>query len=135
MAEHILWVSRHRPLPAQVDFLRKRLGEVKISELIGYVPTAEYVIEKAEDFGCRFILPVLPLSVIAKICELAERRGITVLYAEMREVYSGNEREAYRLLMEAPNKRTVVQHSDAWRVFEFVSIRRIKGVRLELEDL
>jgi hypothetical protein len=134
VAEHVLWVSRHRPLPAQVDFLRKRLGEVKISELIGYVPTAEYVIEKAEDFGCDYILAVLPLSVIAKICELAEKREITVLYAEMKEIYSGEEREAYRLLSEAPDKRTVVQHSDAWRVFEFVSIRRIKGVRLELED-
>ena len=132
----VLWVSRHPPLLQQIIELEKKLGGIRIVQLSGLVPNAEYVVQKAREYNASVIVPVLPLSFIARLCELAQREGYTVLYAEMEciAVYK-NVEDARKKVQEAPEKRNLASYADGTvRVFEFKGFKKIKAVKLELEE-
>jgi len=132
----ILWVSRHPPLPVQFQFLREKLGEIEIIQIVGHIPSAEYVVEEAKKRGAKYILPVLPLSFVARLVELAKQHDLTILWSEMKTIYSGNKEEAERLVAEAPDRRTAVDYANGiTRVYEFATIRKITAVRIETEEL
>lgn len=130
----VLWVSRHRPLPAQIAELERKLGPVEIVQ-VEHVPNAEHVIEVAKRVGARVIVPVLPLSFIARLVEEAGRHGYTVLMARMEAVATTRSvDEARRLLYEAPERRSIATYADGTiRVFEFVRFERIKKVEVVTE--
>lgn len=130
----VLWVSRHRPLPAQLAALRERLGEVEVVQLERPL-NAEEVVEVAQRVGARVIVPVLPLSFTAKLVEEAEKRGFTVLYARMAAVASTRSiEEVRRLLSEAPDRRTAVSYPDGTiHVVEFVRFERLLRVEVVTE--
>jgi hypothetical protein len=129
----VLWVSKHNILKGQIKFLRDRLGDVRIISLQGFIPNAEYVVEYARKIGAKYILPVLPLSFIARLCELAEESGITVLWSEMREIYRGDPSRGVEVVAENPEYRTLVRYRGGCVVYEFVSLKRVRGVKLILE--
>lgn len=132
----ILWVSRHNPLPCQWEFLRQRLGEIEIVQIVQHVPNADFVIELARQHETKYILPVLPLSFIAKLTELAQQHGIIVLWSKMKTLATTSREEAEKLVAEWPDCRTAVcNDNDQCRVFEFETIEKIKAVRLETEPL
>lgn len=130
----VLWVSRHRPLPAQIAQLREKLGEIEIIQ-IEHVPTAEYVVEYAQRVGAKVIVPVLPLSFIARLVEEARKAGYIVLFAKMNAIATTRDfDEAKRLVLEAPEKRTITTYSDGTlRVFEFERFERIVRVEVVTE--
>ena len=132
----ILWVSRHSPLIAQIKALEAKFGAIEIHQLIGTIPSAEYVIRQAQHIGARVIVPVLPLSMIAHLIELAQKEGIIVLWAEMRQIgVFSSRKEAERVKLEKPEARTIVEYSGGtFRVFEFVGFKKIKAIKLELEE-
>ena len=132
----VLWVSRHPPLLAQLIQLEQKLGGIKVIQLSGIIPSAEFVIQKAKEYGARVIVPVLPLSFIARLCELAQKEGITLLYAQMECIAVLKDmQDAQRKVQEAPERRNIATYSDGTvRVFEFKGFKRIKRVVLELED-
>lgn len=131
----VLWVSRHEPLAAEVNALKERLGSVRIITAVGIIPSAEYIIELAERYGVKVVIPVLPLSVIARLVELARTKGITVLYARMREIARTRSREeAERLVHEKPGWRTAVEYSGGlWRVWEFERFEKIIKIEMVTE--
>ena len=127
----VLWVSRHQPLESQVKTLEKKLGAIEVWQLTGIVPSAEFVVEKAIELGAKYIIPVLPLSFIARLVELSRKHGFTVLFAKMEEIYRGSREEAEKLVREAPEKRTAVEYSGGiWRVWEFKQFEKM--VRIEI---
>ncbi|MEM4563577.1 MAG: hypothetical protein QXI55_06610, partial [Thermofilum sp.] len=130
----VLWVSRHKPLPAQLRALEEKLGEIDVVQ-IEHVPTADYVIDLARRLGAKVIVPVLPLSFIARLVEEAGRHGYTVLMARMEAVATTRSvDEARRLLYEAPERRSIATYADGTiRVFEFVRFERIKKVEVVTE--
>jgi hypothetical protein len=130
----VLWVSKHNILRGQIKFLQDRLGDVRIISLQGFIPNAEYVIDYARRVGAKYILPVLPLSFIARLCELAEENGITVLWSEMKEIYRGDPSGGMKVVAENPEYRTLVRYRGGCVVYEFVSLKRVRGVKLILED-
>ncbi|MEM4562486.1 MAG: hypothetical protein QXI55_00960 [Thermofilum sp.] len=130
----VLWVSRHKPLPAQLRALEEKLGEVDIVQ-VEHVPTAEYVIDLARRLGAKVIVPVLPLSFIARLVEEAGKRGYVVLFAKMNAILTTRDfDEAKKLVLEAPEKRTITTYADGTiRVFEFERFERIVKVEVVTE--
>jgi len=125
-------------LKAQVDELKRKLGDVTIVTWESKVPNAEFVISLAKQEGARYIVPVLPLSIIAKLVDLAKKEGITVLWAEMeqqkmmfRPPVSGKDYN--------PECETVVvamNHNRlSYKIMRFKKFHKIKSVKLELESL
>ena len=134
----VLWVSRHEPLPCQKQFLEERLGKpVEFIVHAGHVPNAEYVASIAEKLGVQYVLPVLPLSFIARLVELAAQKGFTVLWSKMEPIATTASSEAAQKIVEQnPDCRTAVTYSDGTtRVYEFRTIEKIKAVKVETEPL
>ncbi|MEM4455519.1 MAG: hypothetical protein QXT28_12450 [Thermofilaceae archaeon] len=130
----VLWVSRHKPLPAQLRALREKLGEIDVVQ-IEHVPHADYVIDLARRLGAKVIVPVLPLSIIARLVEEAGKRGYVVLLAKMNAILTTRDfDEAKKLVLEAPEKRTITTYADGTiRVFEFERFERIVKVEVVTE--
>jgi len=131
----VLWVSRHPPLKAQVSVLRQRLGRVRIIQVVGVVPNADYVIGLARKYGAKYVVPVLPLSFIAKLVEEARKQGITVLYARMEVIGQYRDvEEAKQVVNEYREARTMTTYADGTtKVHEFVRFEKVKAVKLETE--
>ncbi|MEM1690733.1 MAG: hypothetical protein QXG48_06165 [Thermofilaceae archaeon] len=130
----VLWVSRHKPLPAQLRALEEKLGEIDVVQL-EHVPNSDYVIDLARRLGAKVIVPVLPLSFIARIVEEAGRRGYIVLFAKMNAILTTRDfDEAKRLILEAPDRRTITTYADgSIRVFEFERFERVVRVEVVTE--
>ena len=132
--QKVLWVSRHRPLQSQIKTLEKKLGAIEVWQLTGVVPSAEFVVERAIELGAKYIIPVLPLSFIARLVELARKHGFTVLFARMREIHRGSREEAEKLVKEKPEWRTAVEYSGGvWRVWEFEKFEKVVKVEIVTE--
>jgi 16S rRNA U1498 N3-methylase RsmE len=134
----VLWVSRHYPLPAQIRELQRIYGaDVEIVQMQGNIPNAEVIVQKAKEVGAKVIVPVLPLSMIARLAEVQKKEGFILLFAKMNAIASvKNPEEAKRIVMEAPEKRTITTYSDGVaRVFEFERFEKIIEVKLVTEAL
>ena len=130
----VLWVSRHKPLESQIKALEEKLGSIEVWQLTGIVPSAEFVVEKAIELGAKYIIPVLPLSFIARLVELSRKHGFTVLFARMREIHRGSREEAEKLVKEVPEKRTAVEYSGGiWRVWEFEKFEKVVKIEVVTE--
>ena len=135
----VLWVSRHEPVPVQLEVLRQRLGDVRVIKLQQAVPNAEYVLQKAKEVGAWYIVPVLPLSMIAHLAEQAPRAGVTSLCSRLRVVAEArkDDRDAlqklFELYREKPGARTVVEYPDRLRLFEFERFEVVKKVEVVTE--
>jgi len=79
----VLWLSRHKPLPIQLDELKRKLGDYELVHWDRQVSTAERAVEIAERYGAKIIVAVLPLSFVQRLIEETKKRGITLLKAEM----------------------------------------------------
>jgi hypothetical protein len=133
----VLWVSRHSPLPVQIKTLEERLGGVVIYQMSGMIPNAEAVAEVVRKLNASVVVPVLPLSMVARLAELSKQNKFTVLLAKMNNVATTKSiEEAQRLVAERPESRTMATYADGLvRVFEFERFERLVEVRLVTEPL
>lgn len=131
----VLWVSRHSPLKAQIQQLKTKLGAVRIVQVRGIVPNAETVIEIAKQYGASIIVPVLPLSMIARLVELGRKQNLTILFARMEAIAQVRSiEEAQRLVAEKPEARTFTTYADgSVKVHEFRGFEVIKAVQIVTE--
>jgi len=132
----VLWVSRHLPLKRQIEALEAKLGPIVIYQ-IQYAPNVNHIAEVAQKLGAKIVIPVIPLSMIAALTELAPRYGLTVLWAEMEHVKTLTS-EPIPGLDYDPAVETVVVAAGAheqrsYRIMRFKAFHRIKAIRLELE--
>ena len=137
MAEEIvvLWVSRHAPLEGQVNVLREKLGEIRVIQLAETIPNAEYVVNNAKEVKAKYIVPVLPLSIIARLAEVAKKENFEILFAKMEAIATvKSKEEAERIVNEKPESRSMATYADgSIRVFEFKQFERLKEVKLVTE--
>lgn len=132
----VLWVSRHNPLKGQIDALREKLGDdVEVFVLPRQVANAEEVAQAARGMGAAYIVPVLPLSIIARLAELSGKYGFNILFARMEAVATVKEGELVeKIVREKPEYRTAVGYADGTvRVYEFKGFERLKEVKLVTE--
>jgi len=78
----VAWVSRHPPLRAELDELR-RLGYGDVVHISRTFTSAEEVLREVAAAGARAAVVVLPLSMIASLIPLARREKVRLLWAEM----------------------------------------------------
>ena len=113
----IYWVSRHAPLLSQLHEL-KRIFNEEVELITDPEPfsSAKEIAERYKRSGCSDLVVVAPLSVIMR---LVEEEGLHPLWAEMAEVADEKEAEV-----------TV-----KGKHYRFVTFKRVKGVKLELEPI
>jgi hypothetical protein len=133
----VLWVSRHPPLQAQISELEKRLGGIVVYQVSGVIPNAEVVVDIAKKYNANVIVPVLPLSMIARLAELSKQNGFIVLIAKMNSIATTKDpAEAQRLVQEASDRRILGTYADGViRVFEFERFEKLVEVKLVTEPL
>lgn len=134
----VLWVSRHPPLPAQITELeRKLLNGVMIYQVSGVIPNAEAIVEIAKKYNAEVIVPVIPLSMIARLAELSKQNKFTVLIAKMNNIATTKDpNEARKIVSERPESRTISTYADGLiRVFEFERFEKLVEVRLITEPI
>lgn len=111
----ILWLSQHEPLPIQIEWLKKRFGDVEIRRDVNPFANAEEIKRRFQAGGYDEIVVVAPLWVILRLTELS----IKPLWAEMQEVQS---REGSHLFYHG-------------RYYRFLCFRRIVGVEIKFEEV
>jgi len=131
----VLWASRHPPLPVQVDALKAKLGRVKILQVSGVIPNAEWLMNQAKQVKAEIIVPVLPLSFIARLVELAKKEGVTVLWPQMKVVAQVPLKKiAENIVAENPRARTMTTYADgSVKVHEFDKFYVVEKVELVLK--
>jgi hypothetical protein len=131
----VLWVSRHPPLDAQIKMLEEKLENIVVYQLVGVIPNAEFVIEKARELKAKYIVPVLPLSMIARLAELSRNGEFVILMARMTNILTTrNIEEAKKMLEENPDRRTISTYADGYiRVFEFERYEKLIKIELITE--
>lgn len=137
MKAKILWVSRHTPLRAQIEYLRDRLGDVDVKVFSKRVPSAEWLLENVvKPGGYGYIIPVLPMSIIARLVELSKRHGFALLWADMELLHNDYSEECAEY---DPDRDAMVPGIDSrgrrmWRHYRFNGFKKIKDVRIEFEE-
>jgi len=114
--------------------LEEKLGAIVIYQLSGVIPSAEFVVEKAKELGAKYIVPVLPLSFIARLVEAGRKNGFVILFARMEAIAQTSPNEAQRLVAEKPEARTMTTYADGTvKVHEFKGFEKIVKVQIVTE--
>ena len=83
----ILWMSRHDPLPAQLRELKKRLGDYHLVHWPKKISTDERAIQIIKELGARYVIPVIPESIVNRLVEVQEKHGFRVLIPVMEQLH------------------------------------------------
>lgn len=112
----ILWMSRHKPHPRQIETLREMYGnDAVVEQEARPFDDARQVARRFKEGGYDDMVIVAPLSVTAVLCN----EGIKMLWSEAVE----------------ENDPAKIEFRGArGQGFRFVRFRRIKRVALEFED-
>jgi len=81
----VAWVSRHPPLPVQIDALKSKLGDVEIVQISRTFTDVNEIVGEVRRVGAKHAVVVLPLSMIARLLEVC--RDVVWLQAEMVPVH------------------------------------------------
>ena len=115
MVKKILWLSRHFPLPSQIKELNRIFGEtVDVTVDPDPFSNAEDIVNRFKIGNFDDIVVVAPLSVIQRLTEL----GIKPLWAEMKRV-----------------SKEEAETEVSGRYYRFIKFKRIKGIKIEFEEL
>jgi hypothetical protein len=114
----ILWLSRHKPLPAQIAELERIFGHITVITDPKPFSSAEEIVARFRTGGYDEMVVVAPLSVIARLTEM----GIKPLWAEMRQIPSPGL---------DPSRE--VEANGRW--YRFERFRRISRVQIVFEDV
>ena len=79
----VAWVSRHPPLKAEIERLKKMFGNVEIVQIRDTFKDAGEVFERVKEAGAEISVVVLPMSMLAQYLPLARKEGIDVWIAKM----------------------------------------------------
>jgi len=114
--KRILWMSRHKPHPRQIETLREMYGANTVVEQEERpFDDARWIAKRYKEGGYNDMVIVAPLSVIQVLCN----EGVKPLWSEAAEE-------------DDPAK--IEFRGARGQGFRFVRFRRIKRVALEFED-
>jgi len=84
----VLWISRHRPLPAQLSALSDKLGPFELIRHSEPLSTANDAVKIIKEHNANYVVPVLPLSFITLLVQATKRENFVVLRAEMENLHN-----------------------------------------------
>jgi len=135
--KRVLWISRHKPLPAQIKYLEQKLGEFELLIWSKPLSTAKDAIELALKHSADYVIPVLPLSFIQYLVMEAKKYGITVLKADMQNLHNC---EVQPCPEYDPKTDTIMESRDMntgqkiYRHFRFRGFKILKDIIIVEED-
>jgi len=129
----VAWVSRHPPLPVQIRVLEQKLGCIRIVQVSGRVPDAESLAGLLDSIGADIVVPVLPLTIIARLTEIGRRHRWTVLWAEMEQVKMLAHKPVANVDYDPYTETWVKGAEGTYKIMRFKKFHRIVRVKLELE--
>jgi len=127
----VAWISRHQPLKAQVEELRRLFGDVEIVHINETFRDAKEVYREVKRSNCTHAVVVLPLSMIA---HLVKHDDVIWLWAEMEALH--------QCVLDYCNEYN--PDTDVWlplrnstkgRHMRFKRFWRIREVRMVLEEV
>jgi len=135
----LVWLGRHRLLPAQEAFIRSRLGEF-VMHRIPFVENDSSLLETIRQLRGRcsriVVSGTVPLTVFMRLARVQDEAGFELWWAVMREVVRDvPPAVAKRIAMEAPDRRAYQCYGSRCTVYEFERFARLREVRLILEDV
>ncbi|MHA1595705.1 MAG: hypothetical protein ACTSXX_13380 [Candidatus Baldrarchaeia archaeon] len=80
----VAWVSRHAPLPSQIETLKQKIGDFYLVQISRTFTSYKEVLDEIKKVGARYAVVVLPLSMIA---QLVSDKSIVWLWAEMEGLH------------------------------------------------
>jgi len=132
------------PLKAQLDFLTEKLGSHELKVVAGKIPNAEYIVENyvkpnASKYDKVVVIPVLPMSMVARLVELARFNRFEVWWAEMEQVKVLSKQPVPNEDYD-PYSETVVVAAGAheqvsYKIMRFKKFHRIKRIIMEMEEV
>lgn len=141
----VVWVSRHEPLNVQLRFLENKLGVYVLEKITETIPSAEFVVEKIKELRQKhsadrvIVVPVLPLSMIARLTELSKQHNFEVWWAEMQQTKVLNQEPKPNIDYDVDSETVVVaagaHEAKTFKIMRFVTFHRVKAVKLELEPI
>jgi len=130
--KRVLWISRHLPVPAQLDFLKQVIGDFDLIIQKEPLSTAEDAVKLALEVKADYVVPVLPLSFIMHLVAEAQKHSFTVLRAEMETLHRCTQYPCSDfnlrtdVIMEGRDMKTGEKIYRHFRFKEFVVLKEIK---------
>jgi len=134
----ILWISRHKPLPAQIEYLKKKLGDFELIQYPSPLATAQHAVDLVKKVKADYVIPVLPMTFIIHLVQEAKKHKFTVLRAEMETLHNCRE---YPCPEYNPDTDTIMQSKDLttgeviYRHFRFKCFKILKDIVFVEEEL
>lgn len=128
----VLWISRHKPLKAQLDYLRDRLGDFKLIQYNKPLATAQNAVELVKQYNADYIVPVLPMTFVMHLVQESRKYRFTVLRANMINLHNCSEQPCRDY---NPYTDTIVESRDLttgqriYRHFRFDGFRVLKDIK------
>lgn len=137
----VLWLSRHKPLPSQIAYLKQKLGDFNLVQHSQPISTADQAVQLIKKHNAQYVVPVLPLSFIAHLVTASAREGFTVLRAEMENIHNCSPYTGYPNSCPDynPDTDTIMQSKDfstgetIYRHFRFREFRKLKAIEIVTE--
>ena len=134
----VLWLSRHPPLKVQLETLKAKLGNVELKIYNKPLGTVEEATKLVEQYKAKYVVPVLPLSFIARLVEESKKKDFVVLWAEMELLH--NCKEGVKCKDYDPNQDSIVKTKDMqtgeefFRHYRFRGFKILKAIKFETEE-
>lgn len=125
----VLWVSRHRPLKAQVEALRRAFGEVEISIHDEQVKDVDHLLGLIRRHRADEVVCVLPVSIIMRLVE----RGWRPLWSEMELLH--RDCEGYGCPEYGADSDVIMESPSVTRHYRFREFRRILRFEMVTEPI
>lgn len=115
----ILWISRHPPLPKQLEELRRVFGEFELIQYAGFVKDAKHVVELMRMYRADEVVTIIPLTMIY---HLVNEEKVYPIFPKMESL---------------PNDSADYDYVDpgSGRKYRFAKFVRIRGFEIDEEDL
>ena len=130
-----MWVSRHPPLNSQIRFLEKKFGNPRIIQLSGRIPNAEFVVEIAQKHSAKVIVPVLPLSFIARLVELSRKFDFEIWWAEMEQIALLKHQPEPHKDYNPETDAFIKGYEGTYKIMRFKKFHRIKEIKMVMEEV
>jgi len=126
-SKKILWLSRHDPLPAQIKYLKEKLGDIEIEKKSVIVKDANHAMSLIKETNADIVIPVLPQSVIMHIAPQCAQENILLLRADMELLHECD-----------PVCQYFYKSTDTWvngRHYRFKEFKKLKEIKIIEEPL
>lgn len=76
---NVLWISRHKMLPIQLELLKKKLGAFRLYRLNPKRVSIERILMMIKERDISVVIPIMPLSIVSQLVQASKRMNFIVL--------------------------------------------------------